>query len=94
MTMTTNFSWEKLEQPVEGKLTTRRIFEDSPCNIFIAKDNHDDYYLIFQLHKTYKSLLKDVNISISSLKIDLTKQSDSSYLLMIKLIDSEDFKHI
>jgi hypothetical protein len=90
MTMTTNFSWEKLEQPVEGKLTTRRIFEDSPCNIFIAKDNHDDYYLIFQLHKTYKSLLKDVNISISSLKIDLTKQSDSSYLLMIKLIDSED----
>ena len=35
-------------------------------------------------------MLKDVNISISSLKIDLTKQSDSSYLLMIKLIDSED----
>lgn len=88
--MTTNFPWEKLEQPVEGKLTTRRIFEDSPCNVFIAKDNHDDYYLIFQLYKTYKSLLRDVNISISSLKIDLTKQSDSSYLLMIKLIDSED----
>lgn len=89
MTMTTNFPWKRLEKPLEGKLTTRRIFEESPCNIFIARDSNDDHQLIFQLHKKYNSLLKDINISISSLKIDLTRQSETTYLLIIKLIDKD-----
>lgn len=87
--MKTNFPWEALGKPLEGRLTTRRIFEESSCNIFIARDSSDHWLLLFQLQKNYQMLLKDINISISALKFDLAKQSESNYLLMIKLLDKD-----
>ena len=83
--MTNNFPWERLDQPTEGNLTRRRVFENSSCNIFIAQDFKKDYQLIFELSRPYQYLLKGVNIS--SLNIALFQQTNQSFLLSVKLND-------
>lgn len=85
MIMTNNFPWGSLDQPTEGNLTRRRVFENSSCNIFIAQDFERDYLLIFELSRPYQHLLKGVNIS--SLNIALFQQANQSFLLSIKLND-------
>lgn len=92
MIMTTNFPWEILDQPSDRNVTIRRIFEESLHNIFIARDSEDNYQAIFQLKEMYKSLLKDSNISINSLQIELAKQPNNSFLLIIKLTNKDNLK--
>lgn len=86
--MNKNFSWSDLPLPTHGRLSTRRIFEKSNFDIFIAKDCDGSHLCLVSLSKNPLTLIKSLNININAIKIDLTK-NDSGFFLNIKLLDEE-----
>lgn len=85
--MILNFPWTELVVSSEKKLVTRRIFGLTNYDIFITKDYDENYQIIIKVKKNYINQLNKLRINISSIKIDIVKQSAYEFLVLIKLLD-------
>ena len=81
-----NFPWNELAISSQKSLVTRRIYDSSPYDIFIARTYDENYQVVIRVDKNYINQLSNLRINISSIKIDIVKQSNYEFLL-IKLLD-------
>ena len=82
-----NFPWNELAISSQKSLVTRRIYDSSPYDIFIARTYDENYQVIIKVDKNYINQLGKLRINISSIKIDIVKQSNYEFLILIKLLD-------
>ncbi len=82
-----NFSWNELSVPTDDKLITRRIYELSSYDIFIAKDKDRKNILMIMVKQNYLNQLNKYRININSIKIDIYQKSEGDYYLTVKLLD-------
>lgn len=82
-----NFPWNELAISSQKSLVTRRIYDSSPYDIFIARTYDENYQVIIKVNKNYINQLSNLRINISSIKIDIVKQSNYEFLILIKLLD-------
>lgn len=85
--MILNFPWNEIVTSSEKNLVTRRIYDLSSYDIFITKNYDENYQIIIKVRKNYVNQLNKLRINISSIKIDVVKQSDYEFLLVVKLLD-------
>lgn len=85
--MTFNFPWKELTTSSQKSLVTRRVYDSSPYDIFIARAYDENYQVIIKVNKNYINQLAKLRINISSIKIDIVKQSNNEFLILIKLLD-------
>lgn len=82
-----NFPWNELGTPIDDKLITRRIYERSSYDIFIARDKDRKNILMIMVKKNYLNQLNKYKININSIKIDIFQKSEDFYYLTVKLLD-------
>lgn len=82
-----NFSWNELSIPTDDKLITRRIYELSPYDIFIAKNKDRKNILMIMVGQNYLNQLNKYKVNINSIKIDVYQKSENQYYLTVKLLD-------
>lgn len=82
-----NFPWDELAISSKKSLVTRRIYDSSPYDLFIARNYDENYQVIIRVGKNYINQLSNLRINISSIKIDIVKQSNYDFLILIKLLD-------
>lgn len=82
-----NFPWDELAISSKKNLVTRRVYDSSPYDVFIAKAHDENYQVIIKVDKNYINQLSKLRISISSIKIDVVRQSNYEFLILIKLLE-------
>lgn len=84
------FPWMSLEKPSFGEFTTRKIFENSLHDIFIAKNIEDQFMIFFVCRNDYTVLISEAKLLLKSIHLDLRRNELlSTNYLILTLLDSE-----
>lgn len=86
-----HFNWHSLDKTADGLngISARRIYELSQYDIFIIKNNRQQYGLLIQLNENYSKKFKIGEINVNALSIDFNKMNNR-YGLFITLLDTND----
>lgn len=84
------FPWMSLEKPSIGEFTTRRIFENSLHDIFIAKNEEGQFMIFFVCKNDYTVLISEAKLILKSIQLDLRRNEilSKNYLILM-LLDSD-----